>query len=60
MSAGADKPVTDILHQWLCISENPHKLFKSMHIQVIFIEMNAFCKDFSHQLSFLGQLRNTF
>ena len=52
MGAVADvyKPVTDILHQWLL-----HKMFKSMHMQVIVIEINAFCKDFSHQLSFLGQ-----
>ena len=54
MGAGADayKPVTDILHQWLSIPEYLHKMFKSMHIQVKVIEINAFCKDFSHQLSF--------
>ena len=52
MGAGADvyKPVTDILHQWLSIPEYLHKIIKSMHMQVI--EINAFCKDFSHQLSF--------
>ena len=52
MGAGADvyKPVTDILHQWLSITEYLHKMFKSMHMQVI--EINAFCKDVSHQLSF--------
>ena len=57
MGAGADvyKPVTDILRQWLSIPECLHKMFKSMHMQVIVIEINAFCKDFSHQLSFLGQ-----
>ena len=55
--AGADvyKPVTDILHQWLNIPEYAHKMFKSMQMQVIVIEINGFCKDFSHQLSFLGQ-----
>ena len=54
MGARADvyKPVTDILHQWLSIPEYLHKMFKSMHMQVIIIEINAFCKDFSHQLSF--------
>ena len=57
MGAGADvyKPVTDILHQWLSISEYLQKIFKSMHMLVIVIEINTFCKDFSHQLSFLGQ-----
>ena len=52
--AGADvyTHVTDILHQWLRIQEYLHKKFKSMHMQVIVIEINAFCKDFSHQLSF--------
>ena len=40
----------DILHQWFSIPEYLHKMFKSMHI-----EMKAFCKHFSHQLSFLGQ-----
>ena len=57
MGASADvyKPVTDILHQWLSIKEYLHKMFKSMHMQVIVIEINAFCKDFSNQLSFLGQ-----
>ena len=55
MDAGADvyNPVTDILHQWLSIPQYLHKMFKSMHMQVIVIEINAFCKDFSHQLSFL-------
>ena len=54
MGAGADvyKSVTDTLHQWLSIPEYLHKMFKSMHMQVIVIEINAFCKDFSHQLSF--------
>ena len=54
MGAGADvnKPVTDILHQWLSIPEYLHKMFKFIHIQVKVIELNAFCKDFSHQLSF--------
>ena len=54
MGAGADvyKPVTDILHQWLSIPEYLHKMFKSMHMQVIVIEINVFCKDFSHQRSF--------
>ena len=54
MGAGADvyKPVTDILHQWLSIPEHLLKMFKSMHMQVIVIEINVFCKDFSHQLSF--------
>ena len=57
MVAGADvyKPVTDILHQWLSIPEYLHKMFKSMRMQVIVIEINAFCKGFSHQLSFWGQ-----
>ena len=51
MSAGADvyKPATD---QWLSIPEYLHKMFRSMHMQVIIIEINIFCKDFSHQLSF--------
>ena len=54
MGAGADvyKPVSDIQHQWLSIPEYLHKMFKSMHMQVIVIEINAFYKDFSHQLSF--------
>ena len=54
MGAGADvyKPVTDKLHQWLSIPEHLLKMFKSMHMQVIVIEINVFCKDFSHQLSF--------
>ena len=53
MGAGADiyKPVTDILHQWLSIPEYLHKMFKTMHIQVKDIEIHAFCKKFSHQLS---------
>ena len=57
MGAGADvyNPVTDILHQWLSIQEYLHKMFKLMHIQVIVIEINALCIDFSHQLSFLGK-----
>ena len=56
MDAGADvyKPVTDILHQWLSIPEYL-QMFKSMRMQVIVIEINAFCKGFSHQLSFCGQ-----
>ena len=54
MGAGADvyKPATDILHQWLSIPEYLHKMFRSMHMQVKIIEINIFCKDFSHQLSF--------
>ena len=54
MGAGADvdKPVTDKLHQWLSIPEYLPKMFKSMQMQVIVLEK---CKDFSHQLSFLGQ-----
>ena len=54
MGAGADvyKPVTNIQHQWLSISEYLHKMFISMHMQVIVIVIHAFCKDFSHQLSF--------
>ena len=54
MSACADvyKPVTDILHQWLSSHEYLHKMFKSMHMQVIVIGINAFCIDFTHQLSF--------
>ena len=54
MGAGAEvyNPVTDVLHLWLSIAEYLHKMFKSMHMQVIVIEINAFCKDFSHQLSF--------
>ena len=54
MSAGADvyKYVTDILHQWPSIPEYLHKMFRSMHLQVIVIEINAFCKDFSHPLFF--------
>ena len=57
MGTGADvyKPVTDVLHQWLSIQEYLHKMFKSMHIQVIVLKINAFCIDFSHQLSFMGQ-----
>ena len=53
--AGADvyKPVTDILHQWLSIPEYLYKMFKLVHLQVIVIELNAFCKDLSHQLSFV-------
>ena len=59
MGAGADvyKYVTDILHQWLNIPEYLHKMFKSMHMQVIVIDMNAFCKDFSYQLSLLGTVK---
>ena len=61
MGTGADayKPVTDILHQWLSIPEYLHKILESMHIlvQVIVIETNAFCKDFSHQLSLLGTMK---
>ena len=55
MGAGADiyNPFTDILHQWLSIPEYLHKMFKSMHMQVIVIEITAFCKDLSHQLSIL-------
>ena len=55
MGAGAAvyKPFTDILHQWLSIPEYLHKMFKSMHMQVIVIDINAFCKDLSHQLSIL-------
>ena len=55
MGAGADicNPITDILHQWLSIPEHLHKMFQSMHIQVIVIELNAFCKDLPHQLSIL-------
>ena len=49
--ANVYKPVTDILHQWLNIPEYLHKMFKSMHMQDRLIEINAFCKDFSHQLS---------
>ena len=54
MGAGTDvyKPVTDILHQWLSIPEHLLKMFKSMHMQVIVIEINVVCKNFSHQLSF--------
>ena len=53
MGAGADvfNPVTNILHKWLSMPEYLHKMFKSMHMQVI--EINAFCKDLSHQLSIL-------
>ena len=40
------KPATDIMRQWLSIPEYPHKMFKSMHMQVIVIEINAFCKDY--------------
>ena len=55
MGAGADvyNPITDILHQWLSIPEYLHKMFKSMHMQVIIIEINAFWKDLSHHLSIL-------
>ena len=54
MSACADvyKHVTDILHQWLSIQEYLHKMFKSMRMQVMVIEINAFCIRFTHQLSF--------
>ena len=54
MGAGVDvyKPVKDILHQWLSIPEHLLKIFQSMHMQVIVIEINVFCKDFSHQFSF--------
>ena len=54
MDVGADacKPVTDILHQWLSIQEYLHKMFKLMYMQGIIIEINVFCIDFSHQLSF--------
>ena len=57
MGAGADvyNAVTDILHQLLSIPEYLHKMFKSMHMHVIVIEINTFCKNFSYQLSFLGQ-----
>ena len=57
MGAGADvyKPVTDKLHQWLSIPEHLHRNLKSMHMQDIVTEINVFCKDFSHQLPFLGQ-----
>ena len=46
MGADADvyKPVTDILHQWLSIPEYLHKILKSLYMQVIVIEINAFCK----------------
>ena len=59
MGAGADvyKPVTDILYQWLSIQEYLHKMFKSLHMQVIVIEINTFCIDFSHQLSFFGTVK---
>ena len=62
MGAGADvyNPVTYILHQWLSIQEYLHKMIKSRHIQDIVIEINALCIDYSYQLSFLGQRRNTF
>ena len=34
--------VTDIiLHQWLSIPENLHKMSKSMHIKVIVIEITS-------------------
>ena len=46
------KLVTDILHQWLSIQEYLHKMFKSMHMQVIVIQINAFCIYFTYQLSF--------
>ena len=58
MDAGADvyKSVTDILHQRLSIPE--YQMFKSMHMQVIIIEINAFCRDFSHQLTvFFGTVK---
>ena len=41
-----------LLHQLLSIQEYLHKMFKSMHMQVIVIEINTFCIDFTHQLSF--------
>ena len=45
MRAGADvyKPVTVILHQWFSIPVDRylHKMFKSMHMQIIVIEINA-------------------
>ena len=54
MGADADvyKHVTDILHKWLSILEYLNNIFKSMYMQVIVKKINAFCKDFSHQLSF--------
>ena len=57
MGAGADvyEHVTDILHQWLSILEYLHKMFKSIRMQAIIVEINTFCKDFSHRLSLLGQ-----
>ena len=47
MVAGADvyKPVTDVLHGWISIPEYLHKMFKSMHMKVIVIEINAFSKN---------------
>ena len=44
MGAGADvyKPITAILRQWLCIPEYLHKMFKTMHVQVIVIKMLFF------------------
>ena len=62
MVADVYKPVTDILHQWHGIPKYLHKMFKSMHMQVIVIviEINAFCKDFSHQLSFFGTVKSMF
>ena len=52
MGAGADvyNHVTDKLHQWLSIPEYLHNV-QLMHMQVIAIEINAICKDVSHQLS---------
>ena len=46
MGADADvyKLVTDIPHQWLSIQEYLHNMFKSMHMQVIVIKINAFAK----------------
>ena len=55
MSACADvyKLVTDI-------QEYLHKMFKSIHMQVIVIEINAFSIDFTYQLSFWDSERICF
>ena len=58
MSASADvyKSVTGILHQWLSIPEYLHKMFISMHMQVIVIERMPFAK-VSHINYFSGTVK---
>ena len=47
----------DVLHQWLSIPEYLHKMFKSMHMQVIVIEINAFLQRFLTSPVFVGTVK---